>query len=114
MLSRKRKHQYEALERAKADIFEWAKVQGIKLCHMEFVPLVEENNGGHTTFFYETDADLDAYSKNDISDRVINQYFCFLKMHGYSDDDIKRNAVYFDSDETVKKKFGGSYFARMR
>ena len=114
MLSPSMKNQFEILEKAETDIFKWAKEEGIKLYHMEFVPSHYESNGGHTIFFYETDADLNLYNKSGVTSQVISQYFSFLRIHGYSEDDIKRNSVNFDSDENVKKNYRGSYFLRMR
>jgi hypothetical protein len=63
--------------------------------------------------FYETDVDIEATAANGKSKRMENFVFAQPEQVGRGRRDEIEVAFEYDSDENVKKNFGGSYYNRL-
>lgn len=63
--------------------------------------------------FYRSDADIEASAENGVSSEIEDFVYAELDRLGRGCRDQIDVEFEYDSDENVKKNFGGSYFARL-
>jgi len=109
------KEQYSQSVRSADDAFrEWCKGNSIPLHKIDHVITWEQWDAGIGVYFFlPKDSDVKGL-KPDKAEEMKTVYLMFLKESGYPFVDFPNVVFEIDSDENVRKNYGGSYFNRLR
>lgn len=107
--------QLDFVYRLKKLMIDWAKQNEIKLHTIDCViPFILTDKSLSVWLFYDTDWIKNEYENNGTNEIVKNKYLHLLTELNYPTEYLREVAFLIDSDENVKKNYGGNYFYRLR
>ena len=114
-MDKRRRQQFDVIEKADHKINQWANGRKIPLDNIEVVvPFVDDDFDLHVVFFFQTNDNLDAYRKDGTTVKIQERYMAILRESSYPDEWLTLVTFEYDSKENVDSNFEGSYFYRMR
>lgn len=111
----RRREQFRYIELARQRLIEFARAQGIRLMHVEFVvPFVEDDFNLSAWLFYGSRDDVDEYAKDGTSESLHSRFGGELANAGYPVNWLPLVDCYYASKQEVDEEYDGRYFRYVR
>lgn len=106
---------FQALNRAREEVEDWAQGRKLPLHRIEFVATFETwDSGVGVWVFLRTEADLERAKSEGVTVELTDVMLNALQIAAYPFDTHPNVLFEFDSHENVRKNYRGSYFLRLR
>ena len=114
-MARDHSDHWEIIERLRREIVEWSSTIGAPIHRIEYVATFEDFDDGIEIYiFFDTAENLRAFSKDRLTEAIEKEFKLRLRATNYDFSAFGRINVVFDTDENVRRRYGGSYFDRLR
>ncbi len=115
MTDKKLPVQFDYTKLAEEEILVWAKDEGIRLVHVDYVvPFVRSDKSLVVYLFFDVDEMLRQYKEDGLDRKVQAKFVEILTALNYPEDYLAEVSFVLDTKECVDTWFKGSYFYRLR
>ncbi len=105
-----------AIDHAWGEVVREARSRGIRIQDVQLPPLTDGELVLDVWFFYEYEADVEAYEQDRtnewVEEKFVKELDAAKKQFGFSE--LPETRCMFDSTENVKKNYQGSYYLRFK
>lgn len=106
---------WSIIQKAREALIQFALARNLTIHSVEYVAAFEDWNKGIGVFvFFHTDSDLRAHTESGTTQVLKEKFLAILAELEYPFEKFPNVHFDFDSDENVRKNYGGSYFLRLR
>lgn len=106
---------WDILKVAEKELISWDSSKAINIYRIEYVAVFEEwSEVIELYIFYKTENEKLTVLNEGYFDKIKDYYIKLLKKHNYPFVLYPKIDFIFDSDESVKQNYNGSYFFRLR